>query len=226
MPPNPKKIVGEAAVSYIAPGMKIGLGTGSTVYFTLMALGEKVRQGLDIIAIPTSKQTATIATEQGIRLTRFEETPQLDLTIDGADEFDPHLQLIKGGGGALYREKLVASISDQLVIIVDQRKQVDQLGAFPLPVEVVPFGLAITQSTLTAMKLNPVLRQDEQGAVFMTDNGNYILDCHVGQIADPKALHITLKQMVGVVETGLFIDMADVVLLADQAGQLHTWTRA
>lgn len=222
---NLKQLAGSHAVSFVESGMKVGLGSGSTVYYTLLALGEKVRAGLDIIGIPTSERTAQIAREQGIQLTTFEATPQLDLTIDGADEFDPQLQLIKGGGGALYREKLVASISDRLIIVVDERKEVSVLGAFPLPVEVVPFGLSITEQRLSTWELKPKLRQNEQGAPYLTDNGNYILDCHVGHIPDPPALHLQLKSLVGVVETGLFIDMADLVILADQTGQIRTWKK-
>ncbi len=222
---NLKQLAGSHAVSFVESGMKVGLGSGSTVYYTLLALGEKVRAGLDIIGIPTSERTAQIAREQGIQLPTFEATPQLDLTIDGADEFDPQLQLIKGGGGALYREKLVASISDRLIIVVDERKEVSVLGAFPLPVEVVPFGLSITEQRLSTWELKPKLRQNEQGAPYLTDNGNYILDCHVGHIPDPPALHLQLKSLVGVVETGLFIDMADLVILADQTGQIRTWKK-
>ncbi|MCI4671572.1 MAG: ribose-5-phosphate isomerase RpiA [Bacteroidia bacterium] len=222
---NPKQIVGEKASEYVQNGMKVGLGTGSTAYFMVMKLGERVRnEGLDIIGIPTSRATEELAQEQGIKLATFEEVQDLDLTIDGADEFNPDLQLIKGGGGALLREKLVASISRKLIVITDARKQVNVLGKFPLPIEVVRFGWEITFERLKALRLNPILRMEGEEA-FITDNSNYILDCHVGEIHDPASLHEELKSMLGVVETGLFIDMASEVIMADNEGNVQIFSK-
>lgn len=221
---NPKQLVGEKAAEYVEDGMKVGLGTGSTAYYMVMKLGERVRQGLDILGMPTSEATEKLAREQGIRLVDFNEVKQLDLTIDGADEFDPNLQLIKGGGGALLREKVVASISKRLIIITDERKQVEVLGKFPLPVEVVRFGWELTFNKLKEKGLKPQLRMDGEKP-YITDNSNYILDCHAGQIPDPAALQQELKAMLGVVETGLFIDRATEVIMATHLGDISIFTK-
>ncbi|MEO1447887.1 MAG: ribose-5-phosphate isomerase RpiA [Bacteroidota bacterium] len=220
---NAKQAAGEKAVELIQDGMKVGLGTGSTVFYTLKALGKRVREGLKIEAIPTSRATEQLAREEGIPLISFADITRLDLTIDGADEVNPQKQLIKGGGGALYREKLVASISDRLIIIVNTGKDKEVLGSFPLPVEIVPFGREVVTRRIERMGGNPVLRMD--GVMpFATDNGNMILDCHFERIEDPASLHHQIKGMVGVVETGLFIDMADQIIVGYENGETKIWS--
>ncbi|WP_304956800.1 ribose-5-phosphate isomerase RpiA [Virgibacillus salidurans] len=209
---NAKKLVGEEAVKYIEDGMKVGLGSGSTVYWMIKKLGEYVEQGLDVAGVPTSETTAQWAKEFGVPLTDFSETKQLDVTIDGADEVDENLHLIKGGGGALLREKIVASAAKSFIIIVDSSKRVAQLGAFPLPVEVIPFGWEVTANNISTLGCVPKLRQKD-GEVFVSDNGNYILDCPFDKISDPVKLHKELKSLVGVVESGLFIGMADKIVV-------------
>ncbi|AUJ24812.1 ribose-5-phosphate isomerase RpiA [Virgibacillus dokdonensis] len=208
-----KQIVAHAALSYVQSGMTLGLGTGSTIHYFLEELKRCVREGLHIQGIPTSKQTEKLAEEYGIPLTDFSEVTKIDVSIDGADEFDPDFQLIKGGGGSLVREKIVAEAADKRIVIVDNTKRVDKLGRFPLPVEVVPFGWQKTASYLESFGCAPVLRKVNQQP-FVSDNGNYILDCAFGSIEHPKILHEQLKQLVGVVETGLFINMTDIVLMA------------
>jgi ribose 5-phosphate isomerase A len=182
-------------------------------------LGERVRAGLKIRGIPTSVRTKDLATSVGIPLTTLDEFQQadfqgIDVTIDGADEFDPQLHLIKGGGGALLREKIIASASRQVVIIADSSKQVAVLGRFPLPVEVIPFAQALIANRIAALGATVKLRQDAKGNVFVSDEGHHILDCSFGQIPDPPALARTLSDMPGIVEHGLFIDLATVVLVA------------
>ncbi|MBP1970704.1 ribose 5-phosphate isomerase A [Virgibacillus natechei] len=211
---NAKKLVGEEAVKYIEDGMKVGLGSGSTVYWMIKKLGEYVEQGLDVTGVPTSQTTAQWAKEFGIPLTDFSELKQLDVTIDGADEVDENLHLIKGGGGALLREKIVASAAKELIIIVDRSKKVAHLGAFPLPVEVIPFGWEVTANNISTLGCVPKLRQKD-GEVFISDNGNYILDCPFDKIPNPKTLHKELKSLVGVVETGLFVGMTDKVIVGE-----------
>ncbi|SHH42594.1 ribose-5-phosphate isomerase RpiA [Virgibacillus chiguensis] len=209
-----KQIVAHAALSYVQSGMTLGLGTGSTVHYFLEELKRCVREGLHIQGIPTSKQTEKLAEAYGIPLTDFSKVTKIDVAIDGADEVDPDFQLMKGGGGSLVREKIVAEAADKRIIIVDNTKSVDKLGRFPLPVEVVPFGWQKTASYLERFGCTPVLRKVNQQP-FVSDNGNYILDCAFGSIEHPKTLHGQLKQLVGVVETGLFIDMTDIVLTAN-----------
>ena len=207
-----KQLVGEEAVNYIDDGMKVGLGSGTTMYYAVKALGERVKQGLNIVGIPTSNQTAEWAKEFGVPLTDFREVQELDLAIDGADEVDRNLQLIKGGGGALLREKVVANAAKEFLVIVDDSKLVEHLGEFQLPVEVVPFGWEVTANKISQFGCTPVLRK-VNGEVFITDNGNYILDCSFEQILDPEKLHDELISLVGVVETGLFIGMTGKVLV-------------
>lgn len=208
-----KQVVAHAALSYVQSGMTLGLGTGSTIHYFLEELKRCVREGVDIQGIPTSKQTEKLAEAYGIPLTDFSKVTKIDVSIDGADEVDPDFQLIKGGGGSLVREKIVAEAADKRIIIVDNTKSVDKLGRFPLPVEVVPFGWQKTASYLERFGCTPVLRKVNQQP-FISDNGNYILDCAFGSIDQPKTLHEQLKQLVGVVETGLFINMTDIVLMA------------
>jgi ribose 5-phosphate isomerase A len=212
-----KKAAAEKAVEYVEDGMVLGLGSGTTVYWFLKRLGELVDQGLNIKGIPSSLRTEGWAKEFGIPLTDFSEVKTLDLAIDGADEIDPGFQLTKGGGGSLLREKLVNAHTKRVIIIADESKMVDHLGSFPLPVEVVPFAWQRTADKIEALGGIPVLRH-RNGEVFISNNGNYILDCSFGRIEDPRTLHTRLKLLLGVVETGLFIDMTDIVILAGPEG--------
>lgn len=214
---NLKKLAGEKAAESIRDGMAIGLGTGSTVYFTIMRVGELVRDGLRIRAIPTSKQTEKLAIENGIELCTFADVERLDLTIDGADELNPSLDLIKGGGGALLWEKLVAASSNRLIVVADESKCVEMLGAFPLPVEIVPFAWQTTARRIEKLNVEPHLRMSGDKP-SLTDNGNYILDCRCGQIDNPAQLHQSLKVLTGVVETGFFIGMAKTAVIAGESG--------
>ncbi|PAV30918.1 ribose 5-phosphate isomerase A [Virgibacillus profundi] len=212
-----KKLVGEASVEYIKDGMNIGLGSGSTVYWMVKKLGKLVEVGLDIKGIPSSNQTAEWAEQFGVSLTDFSHVKQLDLTIDGADEVDQDFQLIKGGGGALFREKVIAAAAKELIIIVDKSKMVTQLGKYPLPIEVLPFGWQMTANEISRLGCVPQVRKKAGGPV-VTDNGNYILDCPFKLISNPRKLDEELKRIVGVVETGLFIGMADKIIVGDGDG--------
>ncbi|TFB24449.1 ribose-5-phosphate isomerase RpiA [Filobacillus milosensis] len=207
-----KKAAGEKAAEYIQDGMVIGLGSGSTMYWMLKALGQKVREGLSIQGIPSSIKTENWAREFGIPLTNFEKVNRLDLAIDGADEVDPHFNLIKGGGGSLLREKIVDQAADHFIVVVDDSKLVDELGAFPLPVEVVSFGWQLVKYRIEQLGCQAELRK-RNGEVFVTNNQNYILDCQFNVIKKPEELHHKLKQMLGVVETGLFFNMTDRVII-------------
>ncbi len=214
-----KAAAARASLRFVHDGNIVGLGTGSTAAYAVRFLGERVRKGLKIRGIPTSVQTRDLATSVGIPLTTLDEIPQLglqpiDVTIDGADEFDAQLRLIKGGGGALLREKIIASASKQVVIIADSSKQVAVLGKFPLPVEVIPFAQSLIAARITALGATVKLRKDTKGNPFMSDEGHHILDCSFGQIADPPALARVLSDMPGIVEHGLFINLATVVLVA------------
>ena len=208
-----KEAAARASVRFVHDGDVVGLGTGSTAAYVVRFLGERVQAGLKIVGIPTSVRTRELAASLGIPLTKLDECQQIDVAIDGADEFDPKLQLIKGGGGALLREKIIASASRQFVIIADSSKQVPVLGAFPLPVEVIPFAEALVAKKIAAFGAKVSLRQSPDGKPFITDEGHHILDCRFGQIPDPPALAHKLSATPGVVEHGLFIDMADVVLM-------------
>ncbi len=209
-----KQLAAERAVEEVESGMIVGLGTGSTIYHALLKLGEKVRSGLDIIGIPTSKQTEEVATQQGISLSTLGEHPVIDLTIDGADEVNPTLDLVKGAGGALVREKIIAYASKRLVIIVDEGKLVEQLGSnFPVPVEIVPFGWGSTQ-----LALNRICRDSTLRPNFVSDNGNYILDCAFDGIPDPVATESIINNLPGVVENGLFINRTDQVIIGTASG--------
>ena len=215
---NLKQMAGERAAEYVEDGMIIGLGTGSTVYYTIVKLGELVKEGLDIIGIPTSLETERLAKELGINLSSLEEHPVIDLTIDGADEIDPRLNLIKGGGGALLREKIVASASKTEIIVADERKLVQNLGErFYLPVEAIPFSEAVVMKRLDEMGLNPEPRVRD-GKRFITDNGNIIIDCHTGPIENAAELEKELNMIPGVVENGLFIGLAHRALVATKNG--------
>lgn len=212
-----KQLAGEKAADLVTDGMAVGLGTGSTVSWTIRRLGERVRQGLRIRGIPTSRRTEALATEVGIPLTTFAVVRELDLTIDGADEVDPSLALIKGGGGALLREKLVAAASLRLVIVADDSKLVSVLGKFPLPVEVIPFAWEVTSRRIEALGC-AVSRRGSEAEPFVSDNGNFILDCSFGQIPEPESLHRSIKLLPGVVETGLFVHLAELVLVGSSNG--------
>lgn len=215
-----KRAAAESAAALVQSGMVVGLGTGSTAAFAIDALIRRVRQGLDIVAIPSSERSAALAQEGGIRLVDFAQHRRIDLTIDGADEILPGpLHLVKGHGGALLREKIVAAASDRLVIMADDSKLVERLGAkMRVPVEVVPFGWQTTADRLATLGGAAALRQGTDGAPFRTDGGNLILDCDFGPIADPAALERQLGQVVGLVETGLFIGMAEAALVASADG--------
>lgn len=216
---NAKRIAAERAVDYIQDGMVVGLGTGSTAYWAILKLASKVKEGLTIRAIATSIQSEMLAKENGIPFTSFSEIKEIDITIDGSDEVNPDLNLIKGGGGALLREKIVAASSRQFIVVVDESKLVDTLGKFPLPVEIIPFGYETTIKRLQNLGCEPVLRiHDER--VFVTDNGNYIVDCHFMNIEDPKRLHQQINQIPGVVDNGLFVDMADQIIVGYHNGDV------
>ena len=213
-----KQLSAEQAVEVVQSGMIVGLGTGSTIHYGLLKLGEMLRNGLDIIGIPTSKQTERIASEQGIPLSTLGKHPVVDLTIDGADEVNPNLDLIKGMGGALLREKIIAHASKRLIIIVDDSKLVEALGTkSPLPVEVLPFGWRATQ-----LVLDQICRQSDLRCVgdvpFVSDNGNYILDCHFDSIPDPAQTELTINNLPGVVENGLFVGRAGRVVIGTASG--------
>jgi ribose 5-phosphate isomerase A len=208
-----KEGAGRAAAKLVCDGNVVGLGTGSTAYFAVIALGERVKAGLKIVGIPTSLQTADLARAVGIPLTTLDEHPEIDVTIDGADEVDPHLNLIKGGGGALLREKVVASASRKMVVVADSAKIVPVLGKFPLPVEIIAFARAVVEKKIAALGASPKLRTRPDGSPYLTDNGNQILDCNFGKIADPAALALALSNIPGTVEHGLFIGLAKLVLV-------------
>jgi len=220
-----KRDAAAGALAYVRPGMRLGLGTGSTARPFVEMLGERVRAGLDVIAVPTSEATRAQAEQCGIRLTTLDETPELDLTVDGADEIAPDLTLIKGGGGALLREKIVATASARMVVIADSSKWVATLGRFPLPIEVVPFGLGATQRAVAAAlgasgNAGPLtLRRDKAGHAFVTDGGHFILDAAPGTISDPRSLAARLTAIPGVVEHGLFIGLASVAVIAGPEGR-------
>jgi ribose 5-phosphate isomerase A len=219
-----KRQAAEQALTYVEDGMRLGLGSGSTAAKFIELLGAKVRTGLKVVCVPTSESTRAQAAALNISLTTLDETPSLDLTVDGADEIDEELRLIKGGGGALLREKIVAVASGRVVIIADNSKRVEVLGKFPLPVEVVPFGLKATQWLIGKLAADLGLdgdikvRSGTNGKPFLTDNGNLILDCAFGAIDDPEALDDSLKLVPGVVESGLFLGIADVGIIVGPKG--------
>jgi ribose 5-phosphate isomerase A len=207
-----------AAVALVEDGMRLGLGTGSTAEFMLKSLGERVAAGLRVTGVATSERTARRAAELGIAVVTLEETPALDLAIDGADEFDPDFNLIKGAGGALLREKIVASAANRFIVIADASKRVARLGAFPLPVEIVAMAAVPLATRLTALGATVTLRTTAAGKAFVTDEGHYIVDCAFGEIADPPALAQRLSGFAGIVEHGLFCGMADTVFVGGADG--------
>ncbi|MBU4256397.1 MAG: ribose-5-phosphate isomerase RpiA [Thermoplasmatales archaeon] len=215
---NLKQVAGEKAVEYVKNGGVVGLGTGSTVFYAIKKIGEKVKNGLDIVGIPTSVETEKLAKQFGIQLSTLEEHPVIDVTIDGADEIDKKLNLIKGMGGALLREKIVASASKKEVIVADDSKLVDMLGTKSfLPVEVARFGWSYAAKKISEFDCKPELRKKD-GKIFITDNGNYILDCKFKSIMNPKEMEEKINNIPGVVENGLFIGLADVVVVASEKG--------
>jgi ribose 5-phosphate isomerase A len=212
------------ALDEVRDGMKLGLGTGSTAKHFVELLGEKVRAGMKVIGVPTSEATRADAVRCGIALATLDDIDRLDLTVDGADEIDSSLNLIKGGGGALLREKIVAAASDRMIVIADDTKWVDALGRFPLPVEVVPFGLAATRRAMAeafakcGVSGQMVVRNGKDGHVFVTDGGHWIVDAHLGRISDASRLANLLSAIPGVVEHGLFIGLASMAVLAGGQG--------
>ena len=224
-----KFVAAKRAVDFVEDGMRVGLGTGSTAAWMVRCLAEVVRQdGLKVRAVPTSTRTAALARELGIEVVSLDEAKWLDLTIDGADEFDGDLNLIKGGGGALLQEKIVATASDQMIVIADAGKEVGALGAFPLPVEVIPFGWQTTKALIEEMLVSiDVLGRSTSLRMngdrpFVTDEGNHILDLHLGRIGNARQLAMVLNQVPGVVENGLFIDICDVVVVGYGDGRAET----
>ena len=210
-----KEAAARASLRFVKDGQIVGLGTGSTAAYFIQLLGEQVKKGLRITGIPSSERSWEQAASLGIPLTTLDECQQIDVTVDGADEVDPQLRLIKGGGGALLREKIVASATKQLVIVADATKRVPVLGKFPLPVEVIKFAQAVVVKKIEALGASVGLRLGAEGKPFLTDENNHILDCRFGQIPDPDRLARQLSDMPGVVEHGLFIGMASVVLVAN-----------
>ena len=219
-----KRAAAARAVEFVHPGMRLGLGTGSTAKHFVELLGERVRVGLDVVGVPTSEVTRALAERLGIKLTTLDETPELDLTIDGADEIAPDLTLIKGGGGALLREKIVASASATMLVIADESKCVSLLGRFPLPVEIVPFGAQATRRAVEAAASAAgcpgaaIMRKGPNGHAFVTDGGHWVLDAQLQRIPDPQALAARLAVIPGVMEHGLFIGLARTAIVAGPDG--------
>jgi ribose 5-phosphate isomerase A len=219
-----KRQAAARALEQVRDGMKLGLGTGSTAKHFVELLGMRVRDGLNVVGVPTSEATRADAVRCGVPLTTLDEVDRLDLTVDGADEIDPALNLIKGGGGALLREKIVASASDRMIVIADETKWVDMLGRFPLPVEVIPFGFAATRRAIdkafaqAGVSGQMVVRKGKDGHVFVTDGGHWIVDAHLGRIPDAPRLAGLLTSIPGVVEHGLFIGLASTAMLAGAQG--------
>jgi len=219
-----KRQAAARALDFVQSGMKLGLGTGSTAKHFVELLGARVRDGLDVIGVPTSEATRDDAIRCGVRLTTLDEVDRLDLTVDGADEIDPSLNLIKGGGGALLREKIVAAASDRMIVIADDSKWVETLGRFPLPIEVIPFGLGATRRAIEkafaqcGISGQLVMRKGRDGHAFVTDGGHWIMDAHLGRIPDAPYLAQALASIPGVVEHGLFIGLASTAMLAGSQG--------
>jgi ribose 5-phosphate isomerase A len=217
---DPKKIAAERAVAFVEEGMTVGLGTGSTAYWAIQKIGVRVREGLNIKAVASSEKSAELATELGIPIISFDDVKQIDITIDGADEVDQEKSLIKGGGGALLREKIIAANSNRFIVVVDTSKMVGKLGAFPLPIEIIPFASTLTIQKIRAFGCTVSLRMDKSKE-YITDNGNLILDCKFGSIKDPSALNMQLHLIPGVVETGLFVGMNPTIIIGRPDGRIE-----
>lgn len=209
----------QRAAQEVQDGMVLGLGTGSTVYYLLQELGRMVREGMRMTGVPTSVRTAELATQLAIPLTTLDDQPHLDLAIDGADEVDAHLNLVKGAGGALLREKIIAASAARFIVVVDDSKVVTQLGErYPLPVEVVPFGHTPATRALEGLGARVTLRRGTDGQTWVSDNGNYILDCHFGPMPDPVALQQKLLAIPAVVDSGLFLNMTEMAIVGQDEG--------
>jgi len=213
-----KRMAAQHALEFVEDGMSLGLGSGTTSAIFIKELGERVKGGLKVRGIATSSASQKLAESLSIPITNFDETPELDLAIDGADEVGPGLALIKGGGGALLREKIVESAARKFIVIADSSKLVKQLGKFPLPVEVIQMALPCVTRRLEALGLNPKLRHHPDGSRYITDENNFILDCSCGAIADPAKTAADIRAIVGVVEHGLFLNMASLALIAGEQG--------
>ena len=209
-----KEAAAQASLRFVKDGQVVGLGTGSTAAYFIKLLGGEVKNGLRVRGIPTSIRSRELAVNLGIPVITLDDCQEIDVTVDGADEVDPQLRLIKGGGGALLREKIVASATRQMIVVADASKQVQRLGKFPLPVEVIRFAQALVAKRIAAMGADVQLRRDAAGNAYLTDENNHILDCRFGEMRDPDRLARELSEMPGVVEHGLFIGMASVALLA------------
>jgi len=207
-----KEIAGKIAADYITDGMTVGFGTGSTVSYAIKEIGERIKKGLKIKAVSTSKSTSIMAQKLSIPLLSIDQVDSIDLTVDGADEIDPNFNGIKGGGGALLIEKIIASISRENIWVIDSNKLVNKLGAFPLPIEVVPYAVSTVMKKLEKKNFKPVLRK-LNNMNFITDNNNYIIDLNLGHIKDPKCLEIELNMIPGVIENGLFLNTVDTVIV-------------
>ncbi|MDH5640657.1 MAG: ribose-5-phosphate isomerase RpiA [Nitrospira sp.] len=218
-----KKAAALKAVEYVRDGMVIGLGTGSTAKHLVIALGEKVRAGMTLRGVPTSHETATLARQSGIALIDSENRWEIDVAIDGADQVDPSFNLIKGGGGALLKEKIVAASAKQFIVLVDHTKRVTVLGgSFPLPIEVIPFGWGSTAREIEKLTQSPVVLRERNGAPFKTEAGNLIVDVHLQRIDQPEKLEIALNHIPGIVETGLFVGRTDILIVGTpQDVQVH-----
>ncbi len=214
-----KKIAGIKSTEYIKDGMILGLGTGSTAYYMIDKVGQMVANGLNIKAVATSVATTKLANELNIPIVSIDDVREVDLVIDGVDEIDPEFNAIKGGGGALYREKMVATIAKEVIWIMDSTKQVDAIGDFPLPVEILPYGHKHTFQSLKELNLNPVIRKKD-GDVYITDNHNYIADLHIGRPMNIKDVEDKLRAIPGVIETGLFLNQCNRIIIGTKEGPL------
>jgi len=212
-----KRIAGQKASEYIKDGMIIGLGTGSTAYYMIKKVGELIQNGMNLKAVATSKSTENLAKELHIPLVQIDEIDRIDLCIDGVDEIDKHFNAIKGGGGALFREKIVANLANEVIWIMDDSKLVDSIGAFPLPIEVLPYGYTQVIRKLKNYSLNPVIRMKD-GNIFTTDNGNYIVDLHIGKPMDINDVYDKVNGITGVLETGLFINTCKRIIVGTDSG--------
>ncbi|WP_026887237.1 ribose-5-phosphate isomerase RpiA [Clostridium beijerinckii] len=212
-----KRVAGEKSTEYIKDGMILGLGTGSTAYYMIKKVGELIKSGMKIKAVATSKSTESLARELKIPLLLIDEVDRIDLAIDGVDEIDNEFNAIKGGGGALFREKIVASLATEVIWIMDESKLVDGIGEFPLPVEILPYGYKHVIKELQDYSLNPKIRMKEE-EIFVTDNGNYIVDLHIGKPMNINDVYNKVNRITGVLETGLFINMCDRIIIGTNSG--------